>query len=87
MSEPPDPHEFRVRMHRIMAGRHRVATAEHEMAAAALKAEKSLRAFAEAWNEGAAKDVAEHPDLAELNVHLDGFYDAGPAHPGEEPTT
>lgn len=74
MSESIDPHEFRVRMHRIMAGRHRVAAAEHEMAANAVKAEKSMKAFVDAWNSGAARDIAEHPDLAELNVQLDGFY-------------
>ena len=84
MSEHIDAHEFRVRMHGIMAGRHRVAAAEHKMAAAALKAAKSLRGFSEAWNASVANDVAEHPDLVELNVQMDGFYSAGPVRPDEE---
>lgn len=75
MSESVDPYELRARLHRIAAGRLRVAAAEQGMAAAAVMATKSMKQFAGTWNAGVARDVAEHPDLAELNVQLDGYYE------------
>jgi len=75
MSESIDPYELRARLHRIAAGRLRVAAAEQDMAAAAVMATKSMKEFADTWNAGVARDVAEHPDLAELNAQLDGFYE------------
>lgn len=75
MSESLDPYELRARLHRIMAARIRVFAAEHDLAAEAVLATRSMRQFADAWNASVAKDVAEHPDLAELNVQLDGYYE------------
>lgn len=69
--------EFRARMHRIMAGRLRVAAAEQDLAANAVAATASFRQLAAAMAGGDAQDVADHPDLAELNVQCDGYY--GPA--------
>lgn len=89
MSERPDEYEIRARMLRLLAAGHRKKAAELEMAASAVLAGRSIRKFTEAWNAGIAQDVANHPDLAELNVQLDGFYDgpdAGPVRPDEEPT-
>jgi hypothetical protein len=86
MSESIDPYEIRARLHRIMAGRLRVAAAQHDMAASAVMATKTMKQFTDAFNAGMARDVAEHPDLAELNVQLDGFYGAGLVRPDEEPT-
>lgn len=73
-----DPDELRARLHRIMAARLRVAAAEQEMVAAAVMATKSMKHSADVWNAGVARDVAQHPDLAELNVQVDGFYEGGP---------
>lgn len=75
MGESVDPYELRARLHRIAAERLRVAAAEQDVAAAAVLATKSMKQFADAFNAGVARDVAEHPDLAELNVQLDGFYE------------
>ena len=75
MSESVDPYELRARLHRIVAGRLRAVAAEQDMAAAAVMATKSMKQFADAWNAGVARDVAEHPDLAELNVQMDAFYE------------
>ncbi|MBT2508828.1 hypothetical protein J7I98_23660 [Streptomyces sp. ISL-98] len=86
MSESVDPYELRARLHRIMAGRLRVAAAQHDMAASAVMATKSLKGFTDAWNASVAREVAEHPDLAELNVQMHGFYGVGPVRPDEEPT-
>lgn len=87
MSEPVDPYELRAHMHRIAAGRLRVAAAEQDMAASAILAARSMKQFTEAFNAGVARDVAEHPDLAELNVQMDSFYSAGSVRPDEETTT
>lgn len=86
MSESVDPYELQARRLRILAALYRKKAAELDMAAEAALATRSMRRFTEAWNAGVAQDVAEHPDLAELNVQLDGYYD-GPVRPDEEPTT
>lgn len=86
MSEQPDEYELQARRLRILAGLYRKRAAELDMAAEAALASRSMRRFADAWNAGIAQDVAEHPDLAELNVRLDGFYGEGPVRPDEEPT-
>ncbi|MFI7096813.1 hypothetical protein [Streptomyces lydicus] len=78
MNESVDPYELRARLHRILAGQLRVAAAAQDMAAAAVMTTKSMKQFAVVWNTAIARDVAEHPDLAELNVQLDGYYE-GPA--------
>ncbi|WP_030344796.1 hypothetical protein [Streptomyces sp. NRRL S-1022] len=78
MNESVDPYELRARLHRIAAGQLR--------AAAAVLATKSMRQFTDAFNAGVTRDVAQHPDLAELNAQMDGFYGAGPVRPDEEPT-
>lgn len=70
----PDPYEIRAHLHRIMAGRLRVAAAQQDMAASAALATRSMRRLADAMRAGDARDVAGHPDLAELDVQLDGYY-------------
>ncbi|WP_405536843.1 hypothetical protein [Streptomyces antimycoticus] len=75
MSESIDPYELRARLHRIAAARLRVAATQQDMAASAVMATKAFKQFAETFNAGVARDVAEHPDLAELNVQMDGFYE------------
>ncbi|MCG0065017.1 hypothetical protein L0F81_17230 [Streptomyces tricolor] len=47
------------------------------------KATQAMQQLTDTFNAGVAQDVAEHPDLAELNVQMDGFY-GDPAHPDEE---
>ena len=69
-----DPYEKRAAMHKAMAIQLRMAAATHELAATAAIAERSMRQFVDTWNASVAREVAEHPDLAELNVQLDGYY-------------
>lgn len=45
------------------------------LAAAALDAAAAMKAFAAAWQSGIDRELAHHPDLAEWNVQMDGFYD------------
>jgi len=59
---------------RHMAHRYRAYAAVFDTAAACVKATASAHQFAEAFRRSEAREVAEHPDLAELNVQLDGFY-------------
>lgn len=88
MSESIDPYELEAHRLRILAGLYRKKAAELDMAAQAALATRSMRKFTEAWDAGIAQDFAQHPDLTELNVQLDGYYgdDAGPVRPDEEPT-
>lgn len=76
-AEPVDPYELRAAMHRVLAGRLRLVAAEQDLAATAVLATRSMRRFAEAMNSSVRQEVAAHPDLAELNVQMDGFYDDG----------
>ncbi|MCX5054206.1 hypothetical protein [Streptomyces sp. NBC_00474] len=87
MSEQPDRYELRARQLRILAGLHRRRAAELEKAAEAALASRSMRRLTEMLTEAEVRDLAEHPDLAELNVQLEGFYGADTERPGEEPTT
>ncbi|WP_158071938.1 hypothetical protein [Kitasatospora sp. CB01950] len=40
-----------------------------------VEAAESVRTFMEAFTESERLEIAQHPDLAELNIQLDGFYD------------
>ncbi|WP_199546604.1 hypothetical protein [Streptomyces sp. N35] len=75
MSEPIDPYELRARQLRILASLHRKRAAELEMTAQAGLAVRSMRKLTETLTEAEVRQIAEHPDLAELNVQLDGFYE------------
>lgn len=85
MSESVDPYELRARQLRILAGLHRKRAAELDMMAEAGLAARSMRQLVDVLTEAEVREIAEHPDLAELNVQLDGYYD-GPESPGGEPT-
>lgn len=82
MPELPDPapdrYEVQARLLRFLATAHRKRAAELEMAAEAALATRSMRRLAEVLTESEVREVAEHPDLAELNAQMRGFYD-GPA--------
>ncbi|NUR03212.1 MAG: hypothetical protein HOY79_43880 [Streptomyces sp.] len=84
MSDQPDHYELRARQLRILAGLHRKRAAELDMAAEAALATRSMRRWAEVLTESEMREIAEHPDLAELNVQLEGFYGEGPAASEEE---
>lgn len=74
MSEKPDEYELRARLLRLLAAKHRARAAELDMQASMVLTTRSFKRFAELLTEAEAREVAEHPDLAELSVQLDGFY-------------
>ncbi len=84
MSEPVDPYELRARQLRILAGLHRKRAAELDMTAEATLASRSMHRLVDLLTEAEVRDLAGHPDLAELNVQLEGFYGEGPAGSEEE---
>ena len=86
MSEQPDEHEVRARLHRIEANRLRLLAAHQDVYANVADLSGAMQRLADAMSAGDARDMAQHPDLAELNVQLDGFYGAGPVRPDEEAT-
>ena len=67
--------EERAAAHRVRAEALRYRAAAEDANAAAVTAAESFRRLAATAAAGDAADVAAHPDLAELNVQLDGYYD------------
>jgi len=63
---------------RMFVGVVEVTLARHNLEEAAKEASKAVQGFADAWQAGIDSDVAQHPDLAELNVQMDGFYGESP---------
>ncbi|MFI2081393.1 hypothetical protein [Streptomyces rubiginosohelvolus] len=66
--------ERRAQMHRFMATQYRIAAAKEDLCAALATTSATLMELGRAMAEAEAYEVAHHPDLAELNVQLDGFY-------------
>ena len=71
-----DEAELQAARLRHMADRHRAYAAIFDVAAACAKATASAQRLTEAFQRSEAREMAGHPDLAELNVQLDGYYDA-----------
>ncbi|GAA1377945.1 hypothetical protein [Streptomyces beijiangensis] len=84
MSASPDPYERRAQQLRTLAALHRKRAAELDRTAAATMASRSMRRLAELLTEAEMKDLAAHPDLAELNAQLEGFYGDEPENPAGE---
>lgn len=84
MSEQPDRYKLRARQLRVLASLHRQRADELDMTAERMLATRSMRRFAELLTEAEVRQLSEHPDLAELNVQLEGFYGEGPAASEEE---
>lgn len=72
-----DDYERRVNLHRLQAAKHRLIAGMHEAGVAMAGLAKALREADAHIRAAEAREVAEHPDLAELNVQLDGFYGEG----------
>ena len=60
---------------RVMAKRHDLEAAKLRMRAAAVLAGAAFQRFAEAYQTANDRELAEHPDMAELNVRLDALYE------------
>lgn len=50
------------------------AASRLRLAAAAMETATAFRGFWNAYQAGFDADVAAHPDLAEMNVMMDGYY-------------
>jgi predicted short-subunit dehydrogenase-like oxidoreductase (DUF2520 family) len=61
---------------RLTALSARALAAAYDMAAAVTKATASAQRLAEAFVRSEAREIAGHPELAELNAQMNGFYDA-----------
>jgi len=73
MSEPT-PEEIEAAWLRVEASAHEFQAATLRMRASMVTASAALRGFVSAMQEGYDQELAEHPDLAELNVMMDGYY-------------
>ncbi|MEU8920318.1 hypothetical protein AB0D10_05180 [Kitasatospora sp. NPDC048545] len=71
---PGEREEFWIRAYRLRAAAHRGAAARDELNATSLEAARAMKALTAAMVDGDTRDVAAHPDLAELDVQLDGYY-------------
>lgn len=59
---------------KFLAMMHQMEAAKLRLAAACADAGEAMHQMADVMQQGYDTDVATHPDLAELNVQLDGFY-------------
>jgi hypothetical protein len=71
---PDELDQFWAALYRLRAQAYRLAASRDELNATAIEATAAMRRFIAAFTEAEASEIAEHPDLAELNVQLDGFY-------------
>ncbi|MEU8590413.1 hypothetical protein AB0C59_25935 [Streptomyces sp. NPDC048664] len=88
MSEQYERYELRARQLRILAELHRKRADDLERAAEMTLATRSMRRLADLLTEAETRQLAEHPDLAELNIQLESFYGEDrpdPSRPGDEP--
>ncbi|MYV56524.1 hypothetical protein [Streptomyces sp. SID3212] len=60
---------------RLRASYYRYLAARSDVEAATARMSVSMRRFAEAIQRGNDQEIAQHPDLAEVNVILDAYYD------------
>lgn len=74
---PEEQAKITASMHRFRANRLRMMAAWEDLNATAAEAAIPLAAFVKTLKEAEAREIAEHPDLAELNVQLDGYYEQG----------
>ncbi|PZG47476.1 hypothetical protein C1I98_13480 [Spongiactinospora gelatinilytica] len=59
---------------RRRAALHRAMAAQHSLIAATIGAATAFQDLISAARDGDARDIAAHPDLAYLDVQMDGFY-------------
>jgi hypothetical protein len=74
--EPAD-HRLWARLLRLRAAMYRKKAAEDTLSAAAHNATAAMVEFGEAIRASERREVAEHPDLRELDARMDGFYGDG----------
>jgi hypothetical protein len=65
-------YEERAAMLRLKAAMLRAAAARLDMAAAAVTTSAAMRDLSGAWGAAEVREIAAHPDLAELNVRFYG---------------
>lgn len=68
--------EEHIALHRMKAAWYRVLAAQEDMNVACLTTGNAFMRLAAAIREGERRDIQRHPDLAELDAQLDGFYGA-----------
>ncbi|WP_329022539.1 MULTISPECIES: hypothetical protein [Streptomyces] len=69
-----DDANLNAQIHRTRAAAHRMAASAHDLSATAIAMAASMKKVVDIQTAAEAQQVAAHPDLAELNVRLDGFY-------------
>ncbi|GAA0423745.1 hypothetical protein [Streptomyces luteireticuli] len=74
MTYEPDSSQYAEAMHRVAAAIHRVAAGTQGAVGAAARLGGAMHRFTEALAAADAAEIAEHPDLAELNVQLNNYY-------------
>ena len=66
--------EWRILSLRLRALMHRRAAAHLDLAASMARTTVALRGFVEVLQRTPVEYVTEHPELAELDLQLDGYY-------------
>lgn len=70
----PTPAEIEEARLRLLALGARMNAAKLELAAQMVRTGAAMRAFMEAFQDGLDQELADHPDIAELNVQFDARY-------------
>lgn len=74
MTEPSDL-EFRAQAERVKVAFFKFRAAQSGVAAETYRLAAAMRRIEEAIQHGTDQEIAEHPDLAEVNAYLDGYYE------------
>ena len=70
-----NPYALIASWHRDAAEAHRAAAAKHDATANEVLASGSVYEFLDAMDGADEHEMAEHPDLAELNAQMKGLYE------------
>ena len=73
----PEEYEAHAARFRLQALRAEMLAATLNTGASIALLGASMTRFIAALRASEARDIAEHPDLAELNLQLDGYYGGG----------
>ncbi|WP_069737424.1 hypothetical protein [Streptomyces sp. EN27] len=70
-----DDRSFAEQAARTRAAWHRYQAARANTEASTIRLSAAAQRFMVVLQEGTDQEIAEHPDLAEINVMLDGYYE------------
>ncbi|MGW1839676.1 hypothetical protein [Streptomyces sp. NPDC002067] len=71
----PSELEFRAQAERVKAAIYKFRATQSGILANSYQLAAAIARIEETIRQGTDREIAEHPDLAEVNVYLDGYYE------------